>query len=64
MNFFNFCTRDKHQKKAVDTQSLNEYISNQFNVDELEKITMFAILQQVSYYPILFWNKDWKRRYK
>ena len=65
MNFFNFCTRDKQQKrKAVDKQSQNEYISNQFNVDELEKITMCAILQQVSYYPVLFWNKDWKRRYK
>jgi hypothetical protein len=64
MDIFNFCSRGKTQKKAIDNRSLQEYKNNEFNPFEIEKIMMCAILQQVSYYPILFWNKDWKRRHK
>lgn len=62
---FNCCGPNKKEiKDEFSSSSLNKYLNSLFTLEEIDDVFITTILQQVCYYPIYFWNKDWKRRHK
>ena len=66
MNFlFDLCSAEHKSRNKVEFPiTLNHYLNKIFNYEEINDIILTAVLQQVCYYPIIFWNKDWKQRHK